>query len=352
MQKIPILSFTHNEFVEVLFSELKRGKEQLSSYYKQFIKNGFTDSSKPCFSNAQALYKEIEERVICLSLKERCLLEDEGTIKFLLTTHDGYDIESVVIPMKEGKSLCVSSQVGCKMGCTFCETGRMGLIRSLTAEEIVFQLFFAKHHLKEPIRNVVFMGMGEPFDNYDNVMKAFEIMTDQSGFAIGANRITISTSGRIDGIRKLTEDSLRRPNLAISVSAPIDTLRSKLVPWNRKENLSMLYSALKEYSEKTGKQILAAYVLLGGINDRIEDAKALAMYLRGLPVKINLIPYNPGSRDKYKISEPSDIKIFTDILRNDGYQVLRRNTKGSNVMAACGQLGNKSSFQLKTSVLQ
>jgi 23S rRNA (adenine2503-C2)-methyltransferase len=328
--------------VQRLHEKVGRGKDHISALYKSFCKTGKIHPDLPLFSNAQALFGELTALIDDFVPVPHVVQELGLTKKFLLKTRDGFDIESVVITMKEGNTLCVSSQIGCKMGCAFCETGKMGLLRNLTVEEIAGQLFAARFHLKENIRNIVFMGMGEPFDNYDAVMGAIDVFTDQNGFAIGMHRITVSTSGRLDGIEKLTVDPIRFPNLAVSVNAAEDTLRSKLMSWNRKENLQALYNAIKVYNEKTGRQVLAAYVLIGGVNDTLPHAEALAVYLQGLSVKVNLIPYNPQARDPYRMPEAEVVDAFMQCLRKEGYQVLLRKTKGSDGMAACGQLGNRA----------
>ena len=242
--------------------------------------------------------------------------------------------------MQSGGTLCVSSQVGCRMGCAFCETGRMGLLRNLTTEEIVSQIFVAKHHLKFSIRNIVFMGMGEPFDNYDNVMQAVRVLTDPKGFGFGKRHITVSTSGCVDGIECLMAEPEETPNLAVSINAPIEELRNRLMPVNKKYNLERLYQAMKAYCQTTGREILVAYVLLKDVNDTLEHADLLARYLEGLDVKVNVIPYNPQSRDRFSPPEEAVIEEFTQHLRSKGLYTLRRVTKGRDIMAACGQLGN------------
>ena len=346
--KHSIFDHTLASFVDILYQEVGRGKEQIAALYKYFYKNGSLQADLPCLKNGQQLFAELVQRIDTSLPKIQCVQEMEETRKILLRTEDGFDIESVIIPMKEGLTLCVSSQIGCKMGCAFCETGKMGLLRNLSVREITTQLACANRMLQEKatlpqpqIRNVVFMGMGEPFDNYDNVMKAIDIMTDQNGFAIGMQRITVSTSGRLDGLRKISEDTNRFPNIAVSVNAADDQLRNKLMPWNRKENLAMLYDAMRSYHEKTGREILAAYVLIGGVNDTVQHAESLARYLQGLFVKVNIIPYNPQAKDSYTMPSGEAIEYFMDILRKAGFRVLLRKTKGRDVMAACGQLGNR-----------
>ena len=184
------------------------------------------------------------------------------------------------------------------------------------------------------------MGMGEPFDNYDNVMGAIRVLTDPLGLGFGVHHITVSTSGRVDEIYRFMEEEGPIPHLAVSLNAPTDEQRNRLMPINKRHSLSDLYNAMKAYNTKRGKSILVAYVLLRGQNDSIEHAEQLANFLQGLNVKINVIPYNPQSRDRYQPPEQSVLEAFTDHLRSKGYYTLLRQTKGQKIMAACGQLGN------------
>lgn len=338
--KISILSHTRDSFAALIRSTLGKGFDHASVIYQEWYRSGKVTDTNPLFFNAKTLYQEI------LSLTDFTVLpltrhnEEEQTGKFLLKTADNLDIESVLIPMAAGGTLCVSSQIGCRMGCTFCETGRMGLIRHLNPCEIVSQLFTARFVLHFNVRNIVFMGMGEPFDNYDNVMQTVRILSDPHGFGFGRNHLTISTSGHLEGIYRLMEEKEPIPNLAVSVNASNDLLRNKLMPINRKQNMQMLYEAMDAFCKKTGKEILIAYVLMKDQNDTLSHADELASYLKGLRIKINLIPYNPQSCDRFSPPEQHALESFTARLRAHGYYTLLRKTKGSKIMAACGQLGN------------
>jgi 23S rRNA (adenine2503-C2)-methyltransferase len=265
---------------------------------------------------------------------------DGATGKILLRTPEAYEVETVLIPMQSGGTLCVSSQVGCRMGCAFCETGKMGLLRNLTTAEIVSQVFVAKHRMAFDMRNIVFMGMGEPFDNYDQVMGAVRVICDPKGLGFGPRHVTVSTSGCVSGIYKFIEEGDAAPNLAVSVNAPSDEERNRLMPVNKKHDMAELYRAMKDYCESTGRQILAAYVLLAGRNDSLDHADRLAEYLRGLDVKVNLIPYNPQRRDRFAAPDQEIVEAFLERMRQHGYRTLLRATKGQKIMAACGQLGN------------
>jgi len=341
MAKISLLAHTYSSYVESLFALLGKGRQHAGLFYEEVIRFGQPPKpDHPAFRNASALLEQLHaltDFTLPTLIDKR---SDGSTSKFLLRTEDALEIESVMIPMQSGGTLCISSQVGCRMGCTFCETGRMGLLRNLTTQEIVGQVFMARHHLGFAFTNVVFMGMGEPFDNYDNVLQAARIFIEQKGFGCGKRNVTISTSGRIEEILRLAEEGEESPNLAVSVNAPTDAVRQKIMPINRKHNMAQLYQTMHAYNARTRRQILAAYVLIKDLNSSSEHALNLATYLQGLDVKINIIPYNPQSCDRYQPPEDPDIECFVNILREKGYQTLLRKTKGRPIMAGCGQLGN------------
>jgi 23S rRNA (adenine2503-C2)-methyltransferase len=226
------------------------------------------------------------------------------------------------------------------MGCVFCETGRMGLLRNLTVAEIVGQVFVARFVAGHRFRNIVFMGMGEPLDNLENVQQALRVLTDPAGFCFARSRITVSTSGCVDGIYRLMESGDPLVNLAVSINAPTDALRDRLMPINRRFNLAAIHQAIWAYNQQTGRQVLLAYVLMGGFNDAPEHAEALVEWLKGLDIKVNLIPYNPQSRDRFTQPSNQDLDAFAARLRVHGVRTLVRHHKGRDIMAACGQLGN------------
>lgn len=334
------LHLTHQDFCEAIQEKLSRGKAHASLLYREWWRSGTLLGNDPAFANAQGLLQEIQGIVSTAS--PLTLVKDQGESdarKLIFRTKNNLEIESVLIQMKGGSTLCVSSQVGCKMACAFCETGRMGLLKNLTAEEICAQVWMVRHQLKAKIRNIVFMGMGEPFDNYDEVLKAVEILSDPFGGGIGPRRITISTVGRIDGILRLIEEK-RQVNLALSLNAPNDLLRNKLMPINRTYPLDQILETIALYNQKTGRQVLVAYVLMAGVNDSLTHAEELARLLQGLNIKINLIPYNAQSRDRFQTPAEETIKSFRLYLEAQGFPVLLRKTKGAGQMSACGQLGN------------
>jgi 23S rRNA (adenine2503-C2)-methyltransferase len=269
--------------------------------------------------------------------------------------------ESVIIPMqgrsgRKANTLCVSSQVGCAMGCGFCETAQMGLIRSLSAAEIVGQWWAATHIKKAPINNIVFMGMGEPLDNLDAVVQAIAVLTERTGPCVPMASITISTVGRVDGLRRLAEyvrtDGWRRLGIAVSINAPNDQIRGEIMPINRKWSMVELRDALLDFRRDSSRKICFEYVLIPGVNDRLEHAKELAAYLepfnKPLPGRtgrsptglINVIPYNPRRNSPWPAPHEEDVQRFIDALLAEGMFVKRRRTKGRSMMGACGQLGS------------
>lgn len=329
---------TYEEFVEALFNRLGRGRQQAGALYSHWFRYG--NSEAKVEPQAAGLLEEMKQAVDWGVPQMSSCVQEGALCKFLLKFSDGLESESVLIPMQSGVTICISSQVGCKMGCAFCYTGKMGLIRHLTTEEIVQQVFVAKHLVKSEVRNVVFMGMGEPFDNYEAVMKAIAVLTDPHGVGMGLRRITVSTSGRVDGILRMAHEAPAALNLAVSVNAPTDEIRQKIMPVNQQWNLEQLKQAMQTYCEVTRQEILIEYVLLKGINDSLGSAQQLAQYLRGLPVRVNLIPYNAYGNTRFAPPEIEQTNQFLAAMRQFGYQTMLRGTKGDQVQAACGQLGN------------
>ena len=267
-------------------------------------------------------------------------ISKDGTQKFLFELNDGNLVESVLMVFEYGFSACVSSQVGCNMGCTFCASGLLKKQRDLTAGEIVCQALMIQRQLDKDgnrLGNIVVMGTGEPFDNYDNVMKAMSIINSPFGLQIGSRHISISTCGLVPGINRFSKENLQY-NLAISLHAPNDELRSKLMPVNKAYPLEQLFSALKQYSELNNRRLTFEYLLLKDINDQPIHAKQIKQLLSGLNAYINLIPYNSVEENEYQTSSEENALRFYDLLKKNGVAVTLRQKKGDDIDAACGQL--------------
>lgn len=336
---IPILAHTRASYSCEIVKILGKGAQHAELLYREWMRTGKVSSTHPAFYNAPRLYEEIL-LATDFSLPEISQEVVDGDVRKLIVKFgDGSLVESVVIPMQFGLSLCVSSQVGCRMGCTFCQTGRMGLKRHLKPDEIVAQGVIARNVLGLPIRNIVFMGMGEPMDNFDAVSQAINVFSDQGGLAFGMRHLTVSTVGRVDGIRRFANEIDPAVNLAVSINAPNDALRKTLMPLTRKYSLENIKEALLDYCSHPRRSVLIGYILIKGVNDTLELADELADYVRGLKAKVNLIPYNPQDSEPYETSEPEIIDAFAGRLRSLGVSTLLRQTKGDKMMAACGQLG-------------
>lgn len=265
---------------------------------------------------------------------------DDLTEKYLIELEDQERIEAVLMRHDYGNSLCVSSQVGCNMGCAFCESGRLKKIRDLKTFEMVSQILLIEELIKERISSIVIMGIGEPFDNYDNVIDFIYIINDAKGIAIGARHITLSTCGIIPKIKEFMNLPLQI-NLAISLHASNNELRNKLMNVNKAYNMNELIDTIKSYIDKTNRRVTIEYVMLNNINDRIENAKELAHLLKGMNIYVNLIPYNETNHLEFKKSKKEQILKFYDTLKKNRINVTIRKEFGSKISAACGQLRSK-----------
>lgn len=267
----------------------------------------------------------------------------DGTVKFLFELFDGSLIESVLMKFEYGYSACISSQVGCNMGCSFCASGLLKKQRNLTVSEIVLQVLMLQRELdKNDLRlgNIVVMGTGEPFDNYDNLMKALSIINDPFSLAIGSRHISISTCGIVPKIEQFSKENVQY-NLAISLHAANDELRSKIMPINKIYNLEKLIKAIKYYSETNNRRITFEYLLLDGVNNTPKDAKDIKKLLTGLNAYINLIPYNEVKENEYVSCNDEKALKFYDLLKKEGVAVTLRQKRGTDIDAACGQLRAK-----------
>ncbi len=322
---------------------------------KQIFK-GLHDRRLLSFDEMTDLPKAFREKlsetttVSTLKVESRYVSED-GTRRFLMKTHDKLPVETVFIPTENRDTICFSSQSGCPLKCDFCLTAKLGLLRNLTAGEIVEQIIIVLNDVygvggETPHgTNLVGMGAGEPFLNFENLIKALEIMSEKTGLFIVPNRVTISTAGIVPKIYQFAKLE-KRPHLAISLSAPNDELRDKLMPINKRWNIEELFAAAKEFQKslRRGERFTFEYVLLGGVNDSDEQARALANLLNKYDltrVKINLIPHNPAEQLDYHPSTPEQVERFKDILESKGVSAYVRRPRGRDIYAACGQLAAK-----------
>lgn len=296
-------------------------------------------------------FREVLKEKYCLDLPKIFTkqVSKDGTIKLLLELIDHMKVECVLMRYDYGCAVCVSSQVGCNMACSFCSSGILGKQRNLKPEEMVGQVMVINDLLREEgkgmhVTHVVVMGTGEPFDNYDNVMDFIRIINAQKGLAIGARHITVSTCGLIEGIKKYAREGLQT-NLAISLHAPNNELRNKLMKINKAYPLEVLMPAVKEYEEIAGRRVTYEYLLLEGVNDNKEDAAELINLIKGTKGYVNLIPYNETNKNNYKRSSNNRVHAFLDYLTKGGVTATIRKEFGSDIDAACGQLKAKSEGQ-------
>ena len=272
-----------------------------------------------------------------LHIEKKQLSKKKDTAKYLFKLPDGNYIESVWMKYHHGNSVCISSQVGCRMGCTFCASTLSGLARNLSAGEMLSQIYEIQRETGERVSNVIVMGMGEPLDNYDNLIRFVKLLSDQDGIRISQRNITVSTCGLVDGIRKLMKEKLQI-TLAISLHAPNDDIRQQTMPVARRYSMDELLLACRDYFQETKRRITFEYSMIRGVNDSAEQAVELAGRLRGLNCHINLIPLNEVKERSCSRSRQADIERFKKILEKQGMNVTIRREMGSDIDAACGQL--------------
>ena len=298
------------------------------------------------FDDMTNLSLELREKLkqnytMCIYKILKKQVASDGTIKYLFDVLDGNAIETVLMKYHHGYSLCVSSQIGCKMGCRFCASTGIPFARNLTSGEIVEQLLAVERDEKIKISNVVFMGIGEPLDNYDNVVNAIRIINNPKGINIGARHISVSTSGLVPKIYQLAEENIQC-TLSISLHATTDEKRSQMMPVNNRYNIKELMQACKDYIDKTNRRISFEYALAKDNNDNLEDAKRLAKLLHGMLAHVNLIPINKIENGKFDKSSNENILKFRDYLNDHGIVATVRRELGSDIDAACGQLRRKN----------
>jgi 23S rRNA (adenine2503-C2)-methyltransferase len=337
---VNLLELTYPQLTEFFERRYDRGAFHAAALYRAFYTAPQPDLAQlPAFIASARLRDQVARDLDGSFPVLIHRIEDDGVTRLVFRLSDGLVVETVVIPMAHHHTVCVSSQVGCRMGCRFCETARLGLLRPLTVAEIVGQVYAVKVVMGLSVRNVVFMGMGEPLDNLDHVIQAVRVLEDQRGLNIAKRRITLSTAGLVDGIRRLAALNWPQLKLAVSLNAGDDAVRSALMPVNRRYPMAELKSALRDYPLARGNVLLIEYVLIKGVNDRSEDARRLAEYLQDLPVRVNLIACNPRRGTDLEAPAEADILRFLEWLTRYKLFVRRRRSKGAAVGAACGQLG-------------
>lgn len=330
-----IYDFTLKE-LENYFQELGEKKFRATQIY-DFLYKKRIDTTEKMSNISKDIKKHLTDNLSFNKIKLILKQEDKDVKKYLFELLDGQRIETVLMYHDYGISICVSSQVGCNMGCKFCESGRLKKIRNLEAYEIVQQILMIEEDINQRITHVVVMGIGEPFDNYDNLMRFIKIINEPKGIALGSRHITVSTCGLVKGIEKFMNEE-GQVNLAISLHAPNDEIRKKIMPIASVYDMDSLFEALDKYIKKTNRRITIEYIMLEGINDKIENAFELASRLKGLNCYVNLIPYNETENIGYKRSKKEQIMKFYDILKKKNINVTIRREFGSKVDAACGQL--------------
>lgn len=342
-QKVNLLNYTYQQMRELLASlgEQPYRAQQLIQWIHQY---GVTDFS--LMTNLGKALREKLSRLAIIKLPElvKCQKSSDGTHKWLLKLECGNCIETVFIPEANRGTLCVSSQVGCSLNCSFCSTAKQGFNRNLSTAEIIGQVWFAARELSQQegvhdkkVTNVVMMGMGEPLLNFDNVVAAMNLMMDDFAYGLSKRRVTLSTSGVLPDLQRLREVS--PVALAVSLHAPNDELRNILVPINKKYPLAQLMALCKIYfKDEPRRKVTFEYVMLKGVNDQPEHARQLVKLLRDIPSKVNLIPFNPFPMTQYERSPIEAINAFRDILIASGINTITRKTRGDDIDAACGQL--------------
>lgn len=337
---IHIFELTADELALTFGERYRKGHYHSDAVYRNLFKQGRTClSDLPEFKRSHSLAERISMDLFFPEATISKVISEDEIIKFITSYGDGVETESVIIPMKHYHTLCLSTQVGCRQGCLFCKTGHMGFKRNLTAGEIVSQLYLARFILKKEIRNLVFMGMGEPLDNLEALIRAISVLSDQKGFDIAHRHMTVSTVGLADGIRKLGQQGFTNLHLAISLNAPDDAIRSFLMPVNIRHPMQALKQALFQYPLRRNGFFLIAYVLIKGVNDAPEHAEMLADFLKDLPIRLNVIPYNETGNNRFESPSDEDVHRFASYLEQKNIFVRKRWRKGERLHAACGQLG-------------
>ena len=335
-------------------------KKDIKSYTLEKLNKEIKDMGLPAF-RAKQIYKWLHQRFVLsfdemsdlsidlreqlkdmfyinhLKIKRKLVSKIDGTTKYLFELVDGETIESVVMKYKYGNTICISSQVGCKMGCKFCASTLGGKIRDLSPSELEDQIIFAQNDLGEKISNIVMMGIGEPLDNFDNVCDFLENLSSKEGQNISLRHLSLSTCGICDKIQKLAEKKLQL-TLSVSLHAPTDEIRNTIMPVNKRWNIDELLDSCRKYIDATGRRISFEYALISGVNDSDECAKKLSAKLKGMLAHVNLIPVNEVKERGFEKSSKVRVQSFCDILNNSGITATVRRKLGADIEAACGQL--------------
>ncbi|MEG0254235.1 MAG: 23S rRNA (adenine(2503)-C(2))-methyltransferase RlmN [Vagococcus sp.] len=347
MMKPSIYGLTQDELSQWLVDngEKKFRTSQIWDWLYQKRVSNFSEMK----NISKGLLEKLEEEFTINPLKQMVVQEsNDGTVKYLFELEDNHMIETVLMRQKYGLSVCVTTQIGCNIGCSFCASGLLKKQRNLTAGEIVAQIMQVQHYFDEQgederVSHIVVMGIGEPFDNYDNVMNFLHIMNDPKGLAIGARHMTVSTSGLVPKIKKFATNGMQ-VNLAISLHAPNNDVRTSMMVINKAYPLEKLMDAVDFYIEETNRRVTFEYIMLSHVNDRVEHAQQLADLLKDKKklTYVNLIPYNPVSEhDNYQRSTKEDILAFYDVLKKNNINCVVRQEFGTDIDAACGQLRSK-----------
>jgi 23S rRNA (adenine2503-C2)-methyltransferase len=334
------------EELQAIFVEMGEKKFRAQQVFEWLWKK---DAS--AFDEMSNIGKDLRKKLEDVFFIDKITLNDkqisaDKTIKCAFATHDIKQVmEGVLIPTSSRMTACISSQVGCSLACIFCATGRLKLLKNLSAGEIVDQVVYlnklAEKHYKIPLSNIVYMGMGEPLLNYKNVLRSIEIITSENGLGMSPKRITLSTAGIAKMIKKLGDDAVKF-NLALSLHAANDEKRSKIMDINDSNNLDSLIEALKYFHNKTGSRVTFEYIIFKDFNDGIEDAAELTKFCRNVPCKINIIEYNPIDSGTFQQAEPEKVQRFARFLEDRNLIVNIRRSRGKDIDAACGQLANKN----------
>lgn len=340
MPKKDIRSMTLDE-IKADFAEIGEKPFRASQVYK-WVQGGALS-----FDEMTNISKELRQKLsdnyllAGVTIEKKLVSKLDGTIKYLYRLHDGEYIESVVMRYEHGYSVCISTQIGCRMGCSFCASGIDGLFRNLLPGEMLAEVMMANRDNNIRVSNIVLMGMGEPLDNFDNVVRFLELVGAEDGLNIGMRHISLSTSGVVPGIYKLAEINLPI-TLSISLHAPFDDMRSEMMKVNRKWKIDELLTACRDYQKVTGRRISFEYAMIKGLNDTDECAAELARILRGIMCHVNLIPVNPVKENSYEKSDRKALKNFCDKLNGLHINTTIRRTLGGDINASCGQLRRKS----------